>query len=418
MKTQFIIIISAITIVLSACKKNDISVPNNHPGLHTGTVTGKGTPAGNLITKTIGSSGGNISSADVNILVTIPEGAVSTNTTFSIQPITNKTPNGLGLAYRLLPEGIHFNKDVTISFHYNDSLITGTDASLLYVAYQDTNGVWMAKKNASVNKDAKTISISSSHFSDWSLLTNYVLIPDENEILPNATDELTVKEIEMLGDLNTGNEVPVDTNVTDKKVVKWGLVYHEGDIYPSSSEPTAKYVAPGDVPQHNPVIVSAEIDNLESNEGSNGKVIIYANITIAAQIMTINIDGNVQTYASCLLFTNLLTSATVIQGGPSEDSIACLISITGDNAGTYNFTAGALVNNSVIVTSGSTGYFNGYADCDGSGLKTTDGTITIKNWNDVSKYIEGSVSGTLATGKRCELNFKPVYISFRALRMM
>ncbi|MEP6788307.1 MAG: hypothetical protein ABJB40_07745 [Acidobacteriota bacterium] len=61
---------------------------------------------------------------------------------FSIQPGTHKFANGLGLAYRLEPEGKTFTNPPEISVHYNDHDLEGTFPEALSLAYQDDKGTW------------------------------------------------------------------------------------------------------------------------------------------------------------------------------------------------------------------------------------------------------------------------------------
>jgi hypothetical protein len=77
----------------------------------------KGDPQGTATVQTIDAAGGSLTSADGRVTLDMPAGALSTATTVSIQPITNTTPNGLALNYRLEPEGTTFAVPVSLTFH-------------------------------------------------------------------------------------------------------------------------------------------------------------------------------------------------------------------------------------------------------------------------------------------------------------
>jgi hypothetical protein len=85
-----------------------------------------GTPAGNKVTKDIGPEGGTLVSPDGRLTLTVPQNALTETVPFSIQPVTSKFETGLGLSYRLEPEGKTFATPVDISVHYDDHDLEGT----------------------------------------------------------------------------------------------------------------------------------------------------------------------------------------------------------------------------------------------------------------------------------------------------
>lgn len=97
-----------------------------------------GQPADTAAKATITSGGGTVVSADGRIILTIPAGAVDAATEFIIQPITNALETR-GLAYRLLPEGVTFKKDITISYSYAGLPLLNADSKYICLAYQDTS---------------------------------------------------------------------------------------------------------------------------------------------------------------------------------------------------------------------------------------------------------------------------------------
>ena len=83
-------------------------------------VRPRGEVVGNPVTKTIGSTGGELMSGDGKLLVKIPAGAVTSPTVLTIQPITNTLPGAQLNAYRLLPEGAAFVKPVELVYSYKN----------------------------------------------------------------------------------------------------------------------------------------------------------------------------------------------------------------------------------------------------------------------------------------------------------
>ena len=77
-------------------------------------ITEAGKPTGKIVEKMMNKDGGILVSGDGNLELIIPPGALSKNTTISIQPITNLMPNGNGQAYRLEPSGIQFQQTYSL----------------------------------------------------------------------------------------------------------------------------------------------------------------------------------------------------------------------------------------------------------------------------------------------------------------
>jgi hypothetical protein len=109
-------------------------------------ITEAGKPDGTRNEMKIGKDGGTITSSDGQMVLVIPEGAVSKKTTFSIQPITNMVPNGNGQAYRLEPSGIQFQKPVKLIFHYTPEESADSAQLLMGIAMQDNTGQWFSLK--------------------------------------------------------------------------------------------------------------------------------------------------------------------------------------------------------------------------------------------------------------------------------
>lgn len=259
------------------------------------TATTPGTPNGTPTTQSIGPSGGTITSSDGLFSITIPPGALpaaaksspALDTEITIQPITNSAWGGVGAAYRLLPDGLVFNAPVELNFSLEDSLLWGSDTLFVDVARQRDDGVWGVLKNRSIDWDSRTLTCTTSHFSDYSMVEGIQLRP-------------AAASIGTLGQVNLKVDYCVQQPVSgDPDLV--ALVYTCGgdDLAPlgtftnwsangiaggnatvgtvvktSSAGGQARYTAPAAAPAQNPVAVSVNA------KGRRGTTILVSNITI------------------------------------------------------------------------------------------------------------------------------------------
>jgi hypothetical protein len=267
-----------IAVAFVSCKKTSIDQPAPVPAAPI--VTPAGTADGVANSKLIlAANGGSITSTDGKITVNIPAGALSANQSITIQPVTNNTGLGKGKAYRLTPHGITFNKPVTISFPYTDADINGTAAELLRIAFQDSDGTWQLMNQTQANKQTKQLSVTSTHFSDWTLIPLVHIEPGEARIAANETLELQViysfEPEEVFIPLPTPTTQLTKPRVSATYVKKW---QHSGagTLTPDGSR--AIYKAPAKAPEQNPVAVDAEI-----NFGQIETYLVVANITILSE---------------------------------------------------------------------------------------------------------------------------------------
>lgn len=144
-----------------------------------------GTPEGPNVTKDIGSAGGTLASPDGRLTLTVPQNALTKTLPFSIQPITNKAGNGLGLAYRLEPNGKTFTTPLEISVRYDEKDLEGTVPEALSIAYQDKEGAWHAQKSARLDQAATTLTISTTHFTDFAILAGIQISPVKATVYVN-----------------------------------------------------------------------------------------------------------------------------------------------------------------------------------------------------------------------------------------
>ena len=279
-KLFFCLAVLAVVISFS-CRKSSIDQPTPSPTIPaTLLVTGAGTPDGVANSKLIvAANGGSITSTDGKITINIPAGAISGNESITIQPVTNTTGLGKSKAYRLTPHGITFNKPVSISFRYTEADIIGTAADLLRIAFQDNEGTWQSMNQTKVNRQTKQLSVTTTHFSDWTLVPLVHIEPAEARIALNETVELKVvysfDPEEIFVPLPPFNSPLTQPQISAKYLKKW---QHSGAGTLTTDGSKAVYKAPAKAPQQNPVAINAEI-----NFGLPDTYLVVANITILSE---------------------------------------------------------------------------------------------------------------------------------------
>ncbi|MBA4055228.1 MAG: hypothetical protein C0490_10985 [Marivirga sp.] len=307
--------------MLSSCDSDEsITSPENSDPV----ITDKGTPTGEISSLSIGSSGGSLESADGRLSVIIPSGALSSNTTISIQPITNEGPLGLGSGYRLQPEGATFAKPVTLKFHYDEQLLNETPEDFLWIVTQTSSLTWNAMLKSTVNTAAKTVTVETTHFSDWALgrFVDLSLSPGSVTLLKGTSVQLRVEGfvrdkalseeeelaplIPITGDAESLTPLttipPVESRLMDFRVKQWTLNGSAAPVSNSNgtleaSKNNATFTAPNKKPSVNPVAVSVQLE-ASNKEGGKLNYFLTSNISIVDSdyYLLVNIDGVVYEY--------------------------------------------------------------------------------------------------------------------------
>jgi hypothetical protein len=210
-----------------------------------------GTPAGNKVTKDIGPEGGTLVSPDGRLTLTVPQNALTETVPFSIQPVTSKFETGLGLSYRLEPEGKTFATPVDISVHYDDHDLEGTFPEALSIAYQDKDGAWHTQEGIELNKEKKTVTLAATHFSVYAFIYLYRLSPAKATVHVGESVKILATychpKISLL--LWLGEKSVCDHGEPWGRGV-WKL-QGEGKLTIDYSSPAMIYIAPGKKPTPN-----------------------------------------------------------------------------------------------------------------------------------------------------------------------
>lgn len=278
------------------------------PATVTPTATAVGVATGSAASATIGAAGGSVSTPDGKIALTIPAGALASDTVISIQPLTNMAHGKIGAAYRFTPKGQTFLKPVTLTFTYTDQDLLGTAVEALGAAFQTADGYWQWAGDATVDTTAKTVSIGSSHLSDWSLVKGLQIHPAKKTVRVKGSVGLQVVlcfNPDAIPGTN-GELVPLgyDCDLGELAILnpvsEWSVngVPGGGGVFGtvSGSGTTATYTAPATEPIPNTVAVSARVDR-----GAKGKTLVVSNITIAEDSWTgtgSSVNGVIHTTAN------------------------------------------------------------------------------------------------------------------------
>ena len=309
MRKNIFISILAVIFLLTCCKKIDSIADRQQPDPgEPPLITPIGTPVGSPVSKTIGSAGGSLISPDGKIELNFPAGALTGNIAISIQPVTNFCPEGIGLAYHLMPNNITFSKPVTLTFHYTDEDVDGSHPYLLYIAYQDSLQTWKADyKNRNIDTIAKTASLDITHFSLWSVGSKLrlKLIPSDKELYENEKREILVLSVSKTKDecdnINDClSSLPYVRQLSGKNVMNWGLNGKKPGVIPDDGDLSdtangkATYTAPSTIKNQRSVQVSVEIVSLVVfNKGKrlpNAKFILFKNITLLPSTFDFIVD--------------------------------------------------------------------------------------------------------------------------------
>lgn len=308
------------TLLLASCDNSDEPAPQSTDPLITDVGTSTGTPSN----FSVGTAGGTLQSADGKLTVIIPAGALSSTTTLSIQPISNEGPLGVGFGYRLKPEGLSFSKPVTLQFHYDEQFLQGIPADFLWIITQTGNGSWNALLKSFVSTATKTVTIETTHFSDWALgrFIDLTLDPVGATIKKGQSIELHVTGF--LRDLGLSDEEelapltlitsdgeglapltpipPIESRFVEFKVKGWTLNGVSAPVSNSNGSLSASmnkatYTAPGKKPTTNPVAVSVTLES-NNKEGMKASYMLTSNITVLESdlFLLVTIGGHTYEY--------------------------------------------------------------------------------------------------------------------------
>lgn len=259
----------------------------------------RGTPMGSPTTGSVGMSGGSVVAGALTI--TVPSGALPDGTTITATPISSTVPGKRGQAIRLEPEGTTFSQPVTLTFRYSDEDLEGTAPEALLIAYQHSSGVWAVPGDVTLDTSARTISVQTTHFSDWSMVAGAQLRPPSKSLKVNQSVTLVARRcfappesnVEMeLAPLLIGYSCDADEELAPLPVATsdWsvngvaGGSASTGTVVGELSQGT--FTAPSSKPNPSSVAVSARVELAKK-----GKVLVNSNVTITDDSTTLLVRG-------------------------------------------------------------------------------------------------------------------------------
>jgi hypothetical protein len=331
-------------LLFSSCQTQDdpVKLPEDEdPRPVAGAVTPVGAPTGSVVKASIGQAGGSVSSSDRRIHVTIPSNALTAEQTISIQAINNNCPGGTGMGFRLEPHGVKFAKPVRVTFNYDDADLSGSAASELKIAYQNEKGIWHVPKVVSLDTVSRSVTIETTHFSDWGLFRKTFINPVSTMLNPGEHVHLQVFQIAEAESPDPDElAVPLPELVPAKYIRKWalngkGTLKHEyatGDYYaPEEQATTAAAVT---------VLLNktAVIDGIEFKD-----LRLMCAIYVTPEGISIQIDrGEWQTFPGAANFNGI---RNLVAGKNGDQFIA--IGWIGGPSGTFRWTKDPKVSFSV-----------------------------------------------------------------------
>jgi len=150
----------------------DESNPGVDGGADTGTIITVGGTDASLSSGTVVSAlGGVVVSSDGLAKLTIPPGALTQSTSFTIVPTSLAPPGALGAAYVLSPEGTKFAVPAELDITYAPSALGSTPASDVVMATA-VNAAWEPQLGTLVDTQLHVVAALISHLSTWALTPN------------------------------------------------------------------------------------------------------------------------------------------------------------------------------------------------------------------------------------------------------
>lgn len=419
----------AILFFVSSCKKN----PANVEGIPSEPIKSeRGTAQGTPVTKSIGTDGGTLISADGNLTITVPQGAIPSAQQFSIQPITNTLyeEDASRIAYRLLPEGITFSKPIQLQFRYTPPSQEGTTEDVLTIASQQTNGTWKIVPTI-LNKTTKTLTAETTHFSDWTVTGGFELMVEKRTLRPGEKAKLWV--VSAIGeDLLAPLSVHAEVSATLTALGNWKIIDGPGSLNtirtsPKGFEYNATYTAPSAVTGRKIAVITMEVEGFNKIKDPSapggirhtGKMILFGRIIISENSLTGSLDGVEFGFFGNEVVATGLGGLIVIRA--SDGSGEMTLSINGTGSGAYPcgqiiFPGKAGV--SIGATDGSFFYTQSYFECGQIGeQKHSPAAVQLDKWPVVGQPATGSFTGPVyLSDGLCGPRLKMLNVTFNVTR--
>ena len=256
------------SMLLTACHTSSLPVPEPLPQA---TPTETGQPVGNPSQKTLGPAGGSIISPDNVLTITIPAGALTSETLIQLQPVENKAFGGTGLGYQISPQNLKLAKPASLEWTFSNTDLQGSAPEALAIAIQQPDRTWQGRRNVRIDKVKQKASTSFDKLLTFALYEQYYMAPQQETIAPGEAVPLAVF-------FQSGREASSDTNLLEPlsphvrlstdEVKNWRVNNRDlinqidpelGSMSLTKEGASAIYTAPARIPKKNAVAVSVEV---------------------------------------------------------------------------------------------------------------------------------------------------------------
>jgi hypothetical protein len=370
-------------------------------------ITEVGQSIGPPTTKTIGPAGGTLISTDGRLTLTIPAGALSAETALTVEPVENTAPNGVGWGYHFGPEGTRFAKPASWTYRYQPGEFNGVGP--VAIAVQQADRSWVLTQGARQDTDNRTITTQIRHFSWWSLVTQYRLVPEADTMLLNSKKQFNVQYTDYLGgfpkfeadheDLLTPLGRVLSAGQSVIKSITLNGQKSGGDagsfqIMPGVDKTLIEYTSPDKQPARNPVALTVELQL-----PGKGQFMLISNIFIKPPI-TFQVEG--REFKKIYGGASMMNSPQVgkwlqfiihEQDSPNDKQHNITVSVKNPTVGGFPFSEQVEVA-AIFPSQKHTGYVHSWIETDDS-RQYANGKVVITNIDRKNKLLEGSISGSL-----------------------
>lgn len=417
MRHLTILLLLIMTACLSCKKtKSDINTPSKGTLVKTQHGEVKGTP----VTATIGAAGGSLTSSDGRLVVTIPAGAVESATTFSVQAVTNMLKTAAG-AYRLLPEGINFKQDITITYACGGLVTNGAAGKDLFLAFQDKDGYYHQASKTTYNASTQKLTVKTRHFSDWTFFSRVDLTSNQTSNSGRITlkagqqARLQVRYYLSTDDVDPYGESPIKEFLPLIPLTSWTYGPALGSLQPETLIGAAVYTAPAVINQYQLVQVTVKVDGDFGNDNLGQPIkqmILTQEImlepnspsTTTDEYLRLTIAGQTEELKN---LTAEYIPGWITVGGYTATNNAFTMRMFGTGTGTYPFDLPGkpgFASMDYLLTA-----IEGYIhyrprDCNGQNpeLQLSPGGVTLtKIAQSIGEYTEGTFSADLYSTSWC-----------------
>jgi hypothetical protein len=183
------LLLGALPLLLSACALSSGDLGGTGPitpGSVIPVATSVGLPQGPPSIVALATGTGALRDPSGQVTVSVPAGSAAPGTVLSIVPISSRAPGAMGGSFRIEATPALLGP-VQVSFTGLGYYPSGISGRSLAVRWQDARGFWVAPDATSYDAATDTVTATTSHLSDWTLV-----LADPPDLTGTFTLEQTV----------------------------------------------------------------------------------------------------------------------------------------------------------------------------------------------------------------------------------